>query len=378
MASDFEYMIPLREVAGCNAESHIDLQLFAGEKTEPATPKRRQESRRKGHVSRSGELSTALVLMAVFFLLHQIQRPAIDSLTDLMREYLGRPPEGDLTADAVYALGLRVGLFLGTAILPILGVALIVGMFINFLQVGVLFTTEPLVPKFEKINPIAGAKRLFSRQALVDLIKALAKVTIIGWVAYSTVKGGVNVFFQLGDMGIGEVFTVITDLIYQVGMRVAVALLVLAIFDFYYQRWEYEKSLKMSKEDIKEEFRQMEGDPQVRARIKQRQRQIAMRRMMQQVPKADVVITNPTHIAVALRYDPSRMGAPEVVAMGEGYIARKIKEIAEANGVVLVENRPLARALYETAEIGQAIPPDLYQAVAEVLAFVYRLKRKRA
>ncbi len=360
------------------AESHIALQLFAGEKTEPATPKRRQESRKKGHVPRSTELSTALVLMAVFFLLHQVQGRAVDSLTGLLREYLGKPPEGDLTPETVYALGLRVGLFLGTAILPILGVALIVGMFTNFLQVGVLFTAEPLVPKFERINPIQGAKRLFSRQALVDLAKSIAKVAIVGWVAYSTIRNGVDVFFRLGDMGIEEVYAVVTDLIYQVGMRVAVALLVLAVFDFYYQRWEYEKGIKMSKEDIKEEFRQAEGDPQIRARIKQRQRQIAMRRMMQQVPKADVVITNPTHIAVALKYDVSSMRAPEVVAMGEGYIAQKIREIAEANGVVLVENRPLARALYETAEIGQAIPPDLYQAVAEVLAFVYRLKRKRA
>lgn len=219
---------------------------------------------------------------------------------------------------------------------------------------------------------------MFSRQALVEFVKSLAKVALIAWAAYGAVRPAYDGMVALNEAGVEEVFPTIENMVYRVGVRVCGALFALALLDYAYQRWDYGRNLRMSKQEVKDELKQQEGDPLIRGQIKTRMRQMAMRRMMQRVPQADVVITNPTHLAVALQYDAQTMQAPEVVAMGADYLAQRIRELAREHGVPIVENPPLARALWSASEVGQAVPVDLYQAVAEVLAFVYRLKRRRA
>lgn len=268
-----------------------------------------------------------------------------------------------------------VSFFLVT-IAPVFAVSLGAGLLLNYVQVGFMFTTAPLTPDLGKLNPGRGLKRLFGRQALVELVKSAAKVFLIGWAAWGAIRPAYDLVMGLNLADVGDVFPTVEALVYRVGMRVTAVLFVLALIDYAYQRWDYSRNLRMSKQEVKDEFKQMEGDPHVKGQIKARMRQVAMRRMMQRVPQADVVITNPTHYAVALEYDVDRMSAPEVVAMGADYVAQRIKELARQSGVVVVENPPLARALWSSAEIGQAVPVELYQAVAEVLAFVFRLKRR--
>ncbi len=262
------------------------------------------------------------------------------------------------------------------AFLPVIGVAMVVGVVVNLLQVGVTFTAEPLAPNWARLNPVAGFTRLFSRRAFVDSVKTLLKVLLIGWLTFSAVRADAAMLLRTSEIDPLMVMMLVGQLLYKMAWRVGLAMLVLALLDYGFQRWEYEKSLRMTKEEVKQEMKQTEGDPQVKSRIRARQQAIARRRMMQAVPKADVVVTNPTHYAVALQYDAQKMAAPTVVAKGMNLIAWRIREIAQRHGVPIVENPPLAQSLYRTVDIGEQIPPELYQAVAEVLAYVYRLRRR--
>lgn len=262
------------------------------------------------------------------------------------------------------------------AFLPVIGVAMVVGVVVNLLQVGVTFTAEPLAPNWARLNPVAGFTRLFSRRAFVDSVKTLLKVLLIGWLTFSAVRADAAMLLRTSEIDPLMVMMLVGQLLYKMAWRVGLAMLVLALLDYGFQRWEYEKSLRMTKEEVKQEMKQTEGDPQVKSRIRARQQAIARRRMMQAVPKADVVVTNPTHYAVALQYDAQKMAAPTVVAKGMNLIALRIREIAQRHGVPIVENPPLAQSLYRTVDIGEQIPPELYQAVAEVLAYVYRLRRR--
>jgi len=261
------------------------------------------------------------------------------------------------------------------AFIPIIGVAMVVGVVVNLLQVGVMFTAEPLAPNWARINPVNGFVRLFSRRAVVEGTKMLLKVLLIGWLAFSAVRADAAMLLRTGEIDPLMVLMLVGQLLYKVAWRVGLAMLVLAVLDYAFQRYEYEKSLRMTKEEVKQELKQTEGDPLVRSRVRARQQAMARRRMMQAVPKADVVVTNPTHYAVALQYDASKMTAPTVVAKGMNLIARRIREIALQHHVPIVENPPLAQSLYRTVEVGQQIPPALYEAVAQVLAYVYRLRR---
>lgn len=259
---------------------------------------------------------------------------------------------------------------------PVFGIAVITALLAGYSQVGFLFTTETLGMKFSRISPLNGFKRIFSSRALVELLKALLKVTIVSLVAFSYIKGEVLNIMNLMHLELRSAAVYIATVSLNMAIRVCVALIIIGVLDYIYQWWEYEKSLRMTKQEVKEEYKQLEGNPEIKSKIKQKQRQISMRRMLQDVPKADVVITNPTHFAVAVKYDAKLSDAPVVVAKGQDFIAQRIKEVAKESNVEIVENRPLARSLYETVEIGAAIPPELYQAVAEVLAFVYSLKEK--
>jgi len=260
---------------------------------------------------------------------------------------------------------------------PIFLVALVTAIAVNFLQVGPLFTLEPLKPQISRLSPIQGLKRMFGVRALVQLAKSILKVIVIGYFLYAVIRDNMEVFPLLQRVNVFQSLVLISDVLFELAWKIAVAFLLIALGDFLYQWWEYEKNLRMSHQDIKEEFKQTEGDPQIKARIRKQQRMLATRRMMEDLKKADVVITNPIHYAVALKYDPLKFEAPYVVAKGQNELASRIKALAAENGIVIVENKPLARALYAQVDLGQVIPEDLYKAVAAVLAFVYRVNKRR-
>ncbi|HBF36653.1 MAG TPA: flagellar biosynthesis protein FlhB [Firmicutes bacterium] len=360
---------------------HIDLQFFAQDpdKTEEATPRRKSEARKKGQVAKSTELNSVIALLALIVILNYFGGWFYNELLVYLQNNLG--PDAltkQLTEANLSSILFRHCLFFLRIFLPLgLGAAL-VGIIVNVLQVGPLFTLEPLKPKFSRLNPISGFQRMFSSQGLVELVKSILKLVIVIYFLYSTIKDRINFLIEAVKLPAFDVAKIIWTILYQVSLKICIFLFVLALMDYLYQRWQYNKSLRMTKKEIRDEYKQTEGNPLIKNKIRQRQHQIAARRMMQEVPKADVVITNPTHLAIALRYDPATMAAPMIVAKGEGFIAEKIKEVAISNGVALVENRPLAQSLFKTVDIGEAVPDKLYQAVAEVLAFVYRLKRKRA
>ncbi len=353
----------------------IDLQLFADEKTEPATPRRREEARKKGQVLKSVEVVSALVLLACFMALNALG----PFLLSIFRETLsislelGRQPE--LSAHGYSHFLWLVGQYAKGA-LPLMAVALVVGVAANLAQVGFTLSSEPLQPNFGRLNPIQGFGRIFSKRAIFEMLKSLAKLGLVGWVVYRAIRDELARLPQLLGMEIGQIVSFIAQLVLTIGLRAGLVLLIVAAVDFFYQWRDYEKNLRMSKQEIKEEYKQTEGNPQIKSKIREKQRQMSLRRMMQEVPKADVIITNPTHFAVALAYREKEMSAPQVVAKGQDYMAQRIKALALESRVTIVENKPLARSLYQAAEVGDSVPQELYQAVAEVLAFVYRLKRK--
>jgi len=259
---------------------------------------------------------------------------------------------------------------------PVFAIAFLASLATSYAQVGFLFTTKTLAFKFNRINPINGFKRLFSLRSVMELFKSILKIAIVGYIAYSYFSGEAVNMLKTMDMDVISIAVYICSTAINIAIRMCIALLILGVLDYGYQWWEYEKSLKMTKQEVKQEYKESEGNPEIKGKIKQKQRQIALRRMLQDVPKADVVITNPTHFAVAIKYDPKVADAPLVIAKGQDYMALRIKEIAKENKVEIVENKQLARTLYSTVEIGEKIPPELFQAVAEVLAFVYSLKNK--
>jgi flagellar biosynthetic protein FlhB len=353
----------------------FDLQLFNEEKTEEATPKRKEEAHSKGQVARSVEVNSIFVILAAFLALRVIGSYIYNELGDFMRLMLIGFSTHDFTVEFIQVLFIKLGIIFAKTALPVMVTILIVSVLINYLQVGFIFSLEPLLPQLDRINPLSGFKRLFSKRALVELVKSLLKISIISYFIYrfiikETMQVPQLIAADLTD-SLRTTASMTLDLVYQISG----VMLIMAVLDYFYQMWEHKQSLKMSKQEIKQEVKQTEGNPQIKGKIREQQRALAMRRMMHEVPKADVVVTNPTHYAVALQYD-STMAAPMVVAKGQDFIAQRIKEIAKENRVVTVENKPLARALYGAVEVGETVPPELYQAVAEVLAYVYRLKKR--
>ena len=353
----------------------LDLQLFAGEKTEKATPRKREEARKKGQVFRSTDLNSAFIIITVFAVINFGFPYMLDSLQGFTREYLIGRSIKDFTPLFAQTILLESLHLIVKITAPILAVAAMAGVIGNLLQVGFLFSTEPLGMKLERLNPVEGFKRIFSKRALVELVKSILKLSFTAYIVYQVISKNIYRFPVLMDMEVIQIIKNLLALVFEMAMKIGIALLALGVLDYLYQRWEHEQSLKMTKQEVKEEYKQMEGDPQIRARQKQKQREMAMRRMMTEVPRADVVITNPTHFAVALRYNAQLMDAPTVVAKGQDFIALRIKELAEENGVTIVENQELARNLYYICDLGAVIPENLYQAVAQVLAFVYRQKQ---
>lgn len=354
----------------------MDLQRFAGEKTEPATPRKREEARKKGQVAKSSEVGTAAMVLAGFAGLRVFGPTMFSRANDLVQHFLTTPQQWDGSTEGAHALYIMVFSEGTLILLPIMGVLLATALLSQGIQVGLRTTWESLQPKFSRVNPLEGVKRVFSKRALVEFAKSLGKIAIIGYLAYREVVASLHYLPQLGHMDTLQALTLVGGSIFSLVTFIGLALLIIAGLDYFYQRYEFETSIKMSKQDIKDEMKQSEGDPMLRSKIRQKQREMSSHRMMEDVPTADVVITNPTHFAVALRYEPASMSAPEVVAKGAGFVALKIKELGREHGVAVVENPHLARALYKAADIGHEVPEELYPAVAEVLAFVYRIRRK--
>ncbi len=346
------------------------------EKTEKATPKKRRDQRKKGNVLQSKEIVTAVSVLGIFTamrLLIGLITKAVLAYSGSIYEHIG---ETEVSADTIIPIFTNVITVVAICVGPICLIAIFLGIIPTVAQTKGLFTMEALKPKFSRLNPLSGIKKLFSLDAIVSILKGLIEVIIISVVIYNEMQSRMNKFIELMNAGVMQGVAYALLSIFDLVMLICIMLVFVAAADFLFQWWRFEKKIMMSKQEVKEEFKQMEGDPQIKSKIRQRQQQMAARRMMQDVPKADVVVRNPTHFAVALKYDQDKNKAPQVVAKGKDYLARRIVSIAEENDVMTIENPPLARSLYSMVDVGREIPAELYNAVAEVLTVVYREKHK--
>ena len=347
-----------------------------GEKTEDPTPKRKEEAREKGQVAKSKELSGAFVLMGSFLVLYITFSNIMGYLQDAMRSYFVMHEVPSINISNSFEMMMEGFFEIGRMVAPVMLAGAIIGGIINFVQVGPLITGDPLIPKLSNINPIEGFKKIFSLKSVVELFKSLAKLAIIVSLSFFPLRNNWQGIITVSNRGLDAGVLFFGNLIFQIAIRIALFLIIVGVADFAYQMWDHKQNLKMSKYEVKQERKEREGDPLIKQQRKQKQQEMSMNRMMSEMEDADVVVTNPTHIAVALKYDLDEMEAPVVLAKGEGYIAEKIKEKAKELEIEIVENKPLARSLNEMTEIGDEIPVDLYQAVAEILAFVFKNNNK--
>ena len=358
-----------------------NLQFFApdgegGEKTEEPTSKKLSDARKEGKVAKSKEIVNGVSLLGFFLALRIFFGFAGVRISDIFRWIYTIMPDIENTKD-----GLTIQVFIGILrpllaktliiLMPFLLIGFAADFVTNLVQVGWKPTLKPLEPKLSKFNPISGFKRIFSKQSIVNLIFAIAKIGLVCLIAYTSIKDQAKTLFLLYDIALNAALSLIFDIIIDTGIKISVVYIFLGLADYAYQRWKFKDDMKMTKQEVKDEYKNTEGDPQIKGKQRQRMMESSQRRMMKNVPQADVVITNPTHIAVAIFYDNTKDEAPRVVAKGEDYLAKKIKDLAKESNVPIVENKPLARALYATVDIDETIPPELYQAVAEILAVVY-------
>ena len=365
----------------------LNLQFFAkdgpgGEKTEEPTAKKLEDARKEGQVAKSKEIANGLGLLALFLLLKimvgSIGTSFLESFSMVYNRIPvicklngGASPMGDISV-----LLRTVMLRLLIILLPVLLIGFAVAFVSDLFQVKWRPTSKPLQPKFSKLNPLNGIKKIFSAQSLVELVKSVAKILLIALVTYSYIKNKGGLLYALYDMSMMQAVNLIGETVIELGIRISAIYMIIAGADFMYQKYKFKNDMKMTKQEVKEEYKNAEGDPEIKGKIKARMREASQRRMMQAIPKADVVITNPTHYAVAIRYDTEVAPAPIVVAKGSDYLAQKIKQIARENNVEIVEDKPLARMLFANVDVDKQIPPELYQAVAEILAMVYHAQGK--
>ena len=365
----------------------LNLQFFAkdgpgGEKTEEPTAKKLEDARKEGQVAKSKEIANGLGLLALFLLLKimvgSIGTSFLESFSMVYNRIPvicklngGASPMGDISV-LLRTVMLRILIIL----LPVLLIGFAVAFVSDLFQVKWRPTSKPLQPKFSKLNPLNGIKKIFSAQSLVELVKSVAKILLIALVTYSYIKKKSGLLYALYDMSMMQAVNLIGETVIELGIRISAIYMIIAGADFMYQKYKFKNDMKMTKQEVKEEYKNAEGDPEIKGKIKARMREASQRRMMQAIPKADVVITNPTHYAVAIRYDTEVAPAPIVVAKGSDYLAQKIKQIARENNVEIVEDKPLARMLFANVDVDKQIPPELYQAVAEILAMVYHAQGK--
>lgn len=363
----------------------LNLQLFAkdgpgGEKTEPATQKKLDDARKEGQVAKSKEIVNAAFLVGVFYMLQftigNIGESLIDSFNEtysIIPNYVNRESMTISTATKVFENAMWDILLICA---PILLVAVFIAFLGDFVQVKWRPTAKPIIPKFNRISPVSGFKRIFSVQSLINLLKSMAIVAICLYIIYGEITDNFNGIVNIYEISLEAALVFAGELVFGVATKISLLYLVIGVIDLIYQRRKFNEEMKMTKQEVKDEFKNTEGNPTIKQQQRRRMREASQRRMMQKLPEADVVITNPTHFAVAIKYDLSIADAPVVLAKGEDYLAMKIKEIARENDVEIVENKPLARALYASVDVGEKIPQELYQAVAEVLAFVYGVKNR--
>ncbi len=364
-----------------------NLQFFAqegpgGEKTEEPTAKKKQDTRKEGKVPKSKELSSGVELIALFLILKFWVGHMGENFMKLFSEIYEKIPayttywNGRIVREDYKILINNVYVKLLVQLLPFFVVGIVIAVGVNMLQFKFQISTKPLNPKFSKLNPISGMKRMFSKDKIVELIKSIAKIVLIMFMVYTTVKDDWVYLVKFYGMPLNQAIEAIGNIVINMGLKISLVFMIVAFVDLIYQRRKFNNDIKMTKQEVKDEYKNAEGDPQIKGKIRSKMREASQRRMMQDVPKADVVITNPTHFAVAIKYDASTGSAPIVLAKGADYVAQKIKEIARENQVEIVENKPLARMLYANVDVGQEVPPELYQAVAEVLAMVYKMQGK--
>jgi len=363
---------------------YYDLQFFAdgpgGEKTEPATQKKLDDARDEGKVAKSKELTAAIELILLFVSLKLFMSYVSQGFINVFNYIYKMIPEfvnqeAMQPETAHFMTFFRVVIINSLEILaPFLIISFLATMVVTVMQVGWKVTTKPLQPKLDKFNPINGFKRIISKESFFELAKSIVKIFLIGYIAYTSVKNEAGSLFLLYDMPLKQAVVFCGNIIINTGLKISACYLIVGIADFIYQKHKFSEDMKMTKQEVKDEWKNTEGNPEIKQRQRQRMREASQRRMMNDVPTADVIITNPTHYAVALKYDAEVAKAPIVVAKGENYLAQKIKEIAKENQVEIVENKPLARMLYANVDIGQEIPPELYQAVADILATIYRTR----
>lgn len=357
-----------------------NLQFFAegsgGEKTEEATPKKLDDARKEGQVAKSQELMTAFILISLFASLKMFITYISDGFIDGFKEIYSSI---EVYSKEIFVSNYAVA-FINDSIwrivmisLPMMAVAVFVSVMMNALQVKWKPTAKPLMPKFSKISPLNGFKRMFSKAKLVELLFSVIKIGIIAYLAYSTIKDEAGIISIICEIELFSAVMLIGDIVINFGLKTSLVFLVIGVADYIYQRIKFMHDMRMSKQEIKDEFKKTEGDPKIKGQIRQKMREASQRRMMQKLPEADVVITNPTHLACALKYDKEIAEAPVLIAKGADYLAARIKEIAKENNIPVVENKPLARMLYHNVELEQEIPQELYQMAAEVLAYVYSL-----
>lgn len=364
-----------------------NLQWFAkdgegGEKTEPATAKKLKEARDEGQVAKSKELSAAVDLIALFLVLKAFISYIGENFLSMFSVIYHKMPDiindsaGGMSIFSATTVINNVMLVILKIVAPIFIIGIMCCILINIFQVGWKVTTKPMKPKASKINPLSGFKRVFSKDSLFELLKSIVKIALIAYVAYTSIKDHQNELFLLYDIPLMQVIILVGTIVIDAGFQISLVYLVVGIVDWLYQKHKFKEDMKMTKQEVKDEYKNTEGNPEIKGRQRSKMREASQRRMMQNLPTADVVITNPTHLSVAIKYDAEKNSAPIVIAKGEDYLAMKIREIAKENNIEIVENKPLARMLYANVDVGAEVPPELYQAVAEVLAFVYSLKNK--
>lgn len=368
-----------------NLKLQLNLQFFAkdgpgGEKTEPATAKKLDDVRKNGQTAKSKELITSISLLSLFILIKIYVGTVGQKFTEVFQEIyqtfdkiIDNSNNGMRMADAVGVVQ-KVMMSVVSITAPIFIIAVVISFICNALQQKWMVTSEPLKPKFSKLNPLNGFKRIFSFKQLFELLKSIAMLLIIGVMAYVTIKDKVNVLLTFYDISLNTALSTIGDIIVDLGIKISAVFLIVGFVDLFYQKFKFKNDNMMTKQEVKDEYKNTEGDPQVKGQIKRKMAEISRRRMMEQLPEADVVITNPTHFAVALKYEPDSGKAPIVIAKGADYLAFQIKDKARECNIEIVENKPLARMLYHNVDIGMEIPPELYQVVAEILAKILQPK----
>ncbi len=374
-------------LAGGRLAVAYNLQFFAkdgpgGEKTEPATQKKLNDVRKDGKVAKSKELITAISLMALFILIKVYVGTVGQHLIDVFSQFYNTFGTVAASSRENYSMNLAAGA-LGNMFMeiinitaPIFLVAVVIAVICNMLQQKWMITSKPLAPKFGKLNPINGFKRLFSVRQLVELLKSIAMLLVIAVIVYMTVSREMNLLLTFYDISLYTALAAVGNIIVTLGLQISAFFLIIGFVDLIYQRYKFRTDNMMTKQEVKDEYKNTEGDPQIKGQVRRRMMEISRRRMMQQLPEADVVITNPTHFAVALKYEPNEGKAPVVIAKGADYLAMQIKETAKEHNIEIVENKPLARILYHNVDIGMEIPPELYQVVAEILAKIFQAKNK--